>query len=113
MQFMSVSRSKEETKRGIQATYAISLEHNVMLLAKLNNSFLLTPRVKFDLVDSRPFLTIDQLLEMLETIVANTDRDNFAFGPKFFQRFPEMLASFGAGSRGMDEEAIHVSYPVI
>lgn len=59
---------REEWERG-RVTYAVSLENNVVLLAKLNDRTLLAPRMKFDLVDSGCLAGVDEFLEVLETAV--------------------------------------------
>lgn len=48
---------------------AVGLEHDIVLLAKLNDGTLLAPRVELDLIDSRGLAGIDQLLEVLQTAV--------------------------------------------
>ncbi len=45
-----------------EITYAVSLENNVVLLAKLNDRTLLAPRMKFDLVDSGCLAGVDEFL---------------------------------------------------
>ena len=64
---------------------AVSLQHSVVLFAQFDDRALLTPRMKFDLVHRRSFVTIDKFLKMLKTVIRYTDGDYFALRLEFLE----------------------------
>lgn len=108
-----------------------------MLLAELDDGTLLAPGVELDLVDSGSLISVNELLEVLDTaiitkqhvlvstifirielvlkkgnhlLVANADGNDLAFGLKLLERLPQVLASLRSRSGSVDQEAIHITY---
>lgn len=98
-----------ENAAGCEATYTVSLQNNIVLLADVDNRPLLAPWVQFNLIDSWRIAGVDHGLQVFNAKVADARRLDFALGLELFEGFPQVSSAFWTRARSVNQKAIDVS----